>query len=580
MVEGNSEEAVVQCWDTKVSRSEPSLPRTPSVSCLSNLKSTASDKYFTSLEFTQDELLLSDEVATRDSDFSECRPVWIVTTAALPWMTGTAVNPLLRAAYLANGKAERVHLVLPWLEREEDRVSLYGETWRHVSTEFQENYIQEWVAQNVAPNIQLHMHWYASRYHAKLGSIFAMGDVCATLSNIEPKAICILEEPEHLNYYRGGHWRTQFRHVCGVIHTNYCQYAEQKSALAAPLVGAVSAWMVRAYCDKVVHLSATLPKYAPEKEVVCNIHGVRRDFFQTFRPGSGTQIYYLGKLLWAKGLDKLLELQEFYKHHTGSYFAMDIFGSGPDETEIRDAFGRSAITTTSYYGRAAAYWIGENAPIEENVPSEPLPVTFPGRVDHVLLDENRNGCYKIFINPSVSEVLCTVTAEALAMGKFVIIPRHPSNTFFESFENCLVYRSSLEFCQQLQFALSNQPRELNSGSQLTWEAATERLMKAASITEREAARRDRLFVVRDQRLADWHIKIGQGKTGDVVRSVLGGGPVAKQASSCGSFSRSSSASTVRITGMCLVSMFVTPHTNLLQYVASPESFVDTIGPFV
>ncbi|KAJ4971326.1 hypothetical protein NE237_004425 [Protea cynaroides] len=70
--------------------------------------------------------------------------------------------------------------------------------------------------------------------------------------------------------------------------------------------------------------------------------------------------------------------------------------------------------------------------------------------------------FKVFIKPSVSDVLCTATAEVLAMGKF----------FFRSFPNCLTCKTSRHFVARVKEALANEPQPLTPEQRhnFSWEA--------------------------------------------------------------------------------------------------------------
>ncbi|KAL3936934.1 MAG: hypothetical protein SGBAC_007849 [Bacillariaceae sp.] len=494
-----------------------------------------------------------DEQVSYDSDLTRLdRKIFVVTTAALPWMTGTAVNPLLRVAYLKRGRPKNsVTLVIPWLSRENDRLKVYGSKHTFNNEKEQEEHVRDWLRNQAGmpeeadPENGVQIMWYPSRYYAALGSIFPTGDICSQIPK-EDADFCILEEPEHLNWIRaaeeeGEIWTDKFNHVVGVIHTNYKAYASATAAIAAPVISGLSSLMVRAYCDKVIKLSATLQAYSQEKEVVCNVHGVRSDFLdigarraleQPKTPtntniavdatGAGDEkpvAYFIGKLLWEKGLDRLLRLQYFYKEITGEFFPIDIVGDGPDRTEIEATYlgldVRSIRKVLASSDEVKFSWgavteqLGSvlEVPTSLQLQTGKVPGQFHGRQDHA------NFCaeYKVIVNPSVTEVLCTTTAEALSMGKFAIIPKHPSNDFFLQFPNCLAYENKVDFVTKLVHALTRDPTPLTEDLSyiFTWEAATERLIVNSAITMKEARMRAKARKGHeDDRIAKMYNKLG------------------------------------------------------------------------
>jgi len=182
--------------------------------------------------------------------------IWIVTTAALPWMTGTAVNPLLRAAYLCESRWKpgttihhhhhhqqqqqqetrggNVTLMIPWLEKASDRDKLYGKKFNFTTCQDQEMFIRSWLRHTANMTIaadQLFIEWYVGWLEPLENSVYGMGDITGQIP-VERADVVVLEEPEHLNWYRapGESWTRKFKHVVGIVHTNYFVYAQDQPA--------------------------------------------------------------------------------------------------------------------------------------------------------------------------------------------------------------------------------------------------------------------------------------------------------------------------------------------------------------
>ncbi|GFZ21061.1 digalactosyl diacylglycerol deficient 2 [Actinidia rufa] len=381
----------------------------------------------------------------------------IFTTASLPWMTGTAVNPLFRAAYLAKDGERKVTLAIPWLSLKDQEV-VYPDKIAFNSPSEQEEFVRQWLEERTGFRSGFDIRFYPGKFSRDKRSILAVGDITEIIPD-EEADIAVLEEPEHLTWYHHGkRWKTKFRLVVGIVHTNYLEYVkrEKNGRLQAFFLKYINSWVVNIYCHKVIRLSAATQDLP--RSIICNVHGVNPKFIEIGKKKNEQQ---------QKGYKELLKLlRDNQKELTG--LEIDLYGSGEDSAEVQKAAKKLELTVRVNPGRDHA--------------------------DPLFHD------YKVFLNPSTTDVVCTTSAEALAMGKIVVCANHPSNDFFKQFPNCRTYDDGKWFVEATRKALTEEPAPLTDAQrhELSWEAATERFLKAAELdqapTKRLAKTSSRLFM--------------------------------------------------------------------------------------
>mmetsp|Transcript_7478 Transcript_7478/g.22703 ORF Transcript_7478/g.22703 Transcript_7478/m.22703 type:complete len:532 (+) Transcript_7478:91-1686(+) len=387
------------------------------------------------------------------------RKIAVCTTASVPWLTGTAVNPAIRALELSK-LGHRVALLIPWLNANDQPIVFSGKKMFD-NKEQQADYVRSWMRdilkEQGIEGVELpEICFYYGGYARDVGSVYPLSDIVSALPTGFDRDILLLEEPEHLTwYYYGDRLPHQFRFVVGVIHTNYIAYAVNwdfpMGLIKGGLLWFYNKWCTRTHTHRIIKLSDAMQGFP--RQITCNVHGVRERFLsigssadpESFSHGA----YFVGKLVWQKGYNRLIPLLKFHYEKTGEAVTMEWFGAGENYEEIRATAARESSLRNIVVKGAA--------------------------VDHTKLTD-----FKVLVNASDSEGLATVTLEAIAMGKMVLIPDHPCNKFFSRFRNAYLYRSRYEFSDMLSKVLKATPHKLTDEEQLelSWKGGMERFVEA------------------------------------------------------------------------------------------------------
>jgi digalactosyldiacylglycerol synthase len=384
----------------------------------------------------------------------------IVTNASIPWMTGTSVNPLLRASYLAK-QGHTVDLYLPDFT-----------IGKGISDRLLNQSNQEWMRLCVSTDAQVALskeylgdadpHFNFKFYDAEL-DCNETGFFTDCRTNLIEDLIdqydkVVLEDTVSVlgRFYgftgnsfalrdllrKCFSWRRYKSKIIYIHHTNYMYMLREKLQLKffVSLSFLVSVLFSKQYAlSDVVHPMFRLLK---RKDVI-NFNGIHPSFFGRDVKGRlENSVYFIGKLIPEKNISAFMTAMDRISDSRAIHLKVIGEPLHAFEREFSSVLKKKSIHYTSLCAT-----------------SKPA-------------DEVQS--YSVFFNPSISEVLCTTTGEAVAMNKWVILPRHPSNDFFKQFSNVLLYRNDDELLQMMVYAFSQRTPEINVDP-LRWEYRTKLL---------------------------------------------------------------------------------------------------------
>lgn len=346
--------------------------------------------------------------------------VTVVTTATLPWLTGPAYLSLHQVIGLTR-LGYRVAYGVPWVEAA-DQEWLWGTPKFGSRAEHHEWLLRE--AQALGCEAPLEIFYYRAKVSHLLRSIVPWQDVIAAAP---PSRNLVMIEPEHLTWWLFSTPRpaADFERIIGVVMTNYGYYIARKPYPGARFVALWAKWLhrflIRRHTDLAIPISpavADVTEGHPGREArVTGVYGG----YSNVPPVTGTTrgAYFIGRLVWEKGLETVIDVARLSGH------AIDVIGSGPDEVAIR-AMAERRAAPVRFLGPTAEAW-------------------------RCLTD------YRVFLNPSPSEVLCSTTAEALVAGRHVVLYDCPANEPFRRYPNTHFFSDTEGALAGVQRALSEAP---------------------------------------------------------------------------------------------------------------------------